>query len=230
MKSRRRVKQKPKASTNKIAVKTTERARPVLSKEWSELEQNGTLYRVAQLRLKCNALREDRDRLLAEIATLSNWTLADKFVVRMHQQGRRFTKVFQGKLDSLHKRVVKLDERIEETFQKIVDLGGSFVPQDVATERNNQGSTPAPASSLDPQTEGHAGYRDSLIRRHANLSNEDICRRLDLILAQHGGAPSLGLPEKWTEDCGVKTYTEAFKNSRTKNRVQKLIWKAKQSI
>jgi hypothetical protein len=71
--------------------------------------------------------------------------------------------------------------------------------------------------------------RDKLIRELRDLSNEDICRRLDGELGQREMAP-LGFPENWTKKYDVKSYLAAYRHRKCKALVQKSISVAKKSF
>ena len=230
MKSRRkRPKQKTSASKGRVPGNKVDDGVVVISKEWSELEQRGDLYRVAQLRIECRKLMADRENTWKELEQLGNWAFMDKFAVRMHHAGKSFTKHFERKLALVDQRRIKLDRKIRETIQKILDLDGSFVSPERGTGKKTEVRGSARVFNLNPRTGSDAAYRDALIRQYANLSNEDICGKLDLALGQSAAA-ARGLPERWAHKFGLNSYQDAYKDLRTKNLVQKLISKAKENI
>jgi len=65
--------------------------------------------------------------------------------------------------------------------------------------------------------------RDLFIRRMKNLSDEEICRTLDIDLAAPEGERSLGLPYSWDHNWGAKTYAAAYEHPECRNLVEKLI-------
>jgi hypothetical protein len=114
--------------------------------------------------------------------------------------------------------LVALDRQQREISERKRELTDEFV-------RQEEGLRPRrlpPGRRRDPLI--HA--RNTLIRTLKNLSDPEICRRLDGELPQHGG-PSLGLPENWSEKYGVNSYEQAYKHRDCRKLVQKLIAAAK---
>jgi hypothetical protein len=230
MKPKVRIRTKPKSAKAARILELENDLRPVVSREAIELERQGKLHRVAQLRLDCAKQVEERDNARAEMHKYGNRTWSDKFLIRMHREGKSPSKSLQRIFDDVHHRMVKHEVRIETIVQQIVDLGGSVVVPPLRTWDKSNDSSISRNISFERKTSGPASYRDSIIKRNQHLPNEALCRKLDLLLAQRGDDPSLGLPETWTEKHGVKTYLEAYQEPRTKGLVQALISKAKRDI
>jgi hypothetical protein len=68
--------------------------------------------------------------------------------------------------------------------------------------------------------------RDLIIKAHRNLSDAEICGKLDFCLCQRDSR-SLGMPASWEDTYHVRTYVEAYENEDLKPLVQKMISVAK---
>ena len=91
-----------------------------------------------------------------------------------------------------------------------------------------QGGSHPKRRSTGRRPDVYVEVRDRWIRRLRDHSDKEICRTLDLELAQ-SGRPPMGLPDSWTKNYGVGSYLAAYKNPNCKALVQKLISVAKKT-
>jgi hypothetical protein len=76
--------------------------------------------------------------------------------------------------------------------------------------------------------DAYVEVRNALIRRMKDRTAREICSALDLDLGRGGNAPPLGFPNNWFANYEVSSFKQAYKHSRCKNLVEKLISKAKE--
>jgi len=204
---------------------------PVVDSAYAELQQQGKLRRAVQMRVEARKLAAERDRLTAEILKCGDLAWVDKFVLRMLRQKKDVHKNLQRHFDELENRRRKAAIRARQIAQEVFELGLNvdIAPRPVEAKAEGVSIDSGDLGTGRNQNTS-AQFRDYLIRRYRNLSNEELCKRLDFELGLVPGQPSTGLPESWTKKCGVNTYVDAYKNPRCQNLVQKLISKAKQVI
>lgn len=137
----------------------------------------------------------------------------------------------QRRLGALDKRRRALVLRIRELAEQISDLGlpVDIRPQPVTVESGTALSGMQDVG-LGRNASVSAQYRDFVIRCHRQLSNEDLCKRLDFYLELVRDQAAIGLPENWSSRFGVNTYSEAYRNTKCRNLVQKLIAEAKREL
>jgi hypothetical protein len=71
--------------------------------------------------------------------------------------------------------------------------------------------------------------RDILIKKHRDRPDKEICRVIDDVLGPPGG-PTHGLPVRWMEMYGVRTFLQAYANKTLRPLVQKMISDAKKRV
>jgi hypothetical protein len=114
--------------------------------------------------------------------------------------------------------LVELEQQQTEIFRRKREITADLI----AVEEGN--SNPTQRSGRRPDF--YVELRDRWIRRLRDLSNEEICKRLDFDLAR-SDAPPFGFPESWKETYGVEGYLTAYQHRGCKQLVQRLISGAK---
>lgn len=212
----------------KTAGNTLDNGTLVVNREYEELEKSGKLARVLKLRQERLKMVADWRAVWAEISRCNTQDWTDKFALRMLRNRKKVYENLQRHFDGLDSSKSKLVVRLKEIFEEIADLGGSVMtPMELATDEV------ADALSISDEHTGRkvgtpAQFRDRIIRMYRNLSNEQLCKRLDFELDWQD--PPVGFPENWLAKYGVKNYSDAYKNPACKPLVQKLIAKAKQKL
>lgn len=71
--------------------------------------------------------------------------------------------------------------------------------------------------------------RDFAIKKHAHLSDPQICGMIDMDLQWRDG-PTVGLPQDWIESFNLRSFSEAYEDPDFRPLVQKMIAKAKKRV
>jgi hypothetical protein len=208
-------------------------AAPSVSGAYLQLAQKGLLQRVSKLRAEYSSLTSE----LAEIeksrhdCNEPNWL--EEYWRRISSKGRDFSKALSSHTKALEQRKTKTLARLDRVLAKIQEIevlapAGTFITLAIpvgsqAFLHTGQSLRPGPNMRVPVK------IRDETIRKYAHLSDREICRKLDAELIQ-SNSPPIGFPESWIEDYSVSTYVDAYDNPRCRNRVQKLISKAKKSV
>ena len=216
--------------TKKGSEDDSDLGRLVVNSEIAETERRGTLRKAVQLRMECRKLVAERDAVWAEIMKCDQaWV--DRFAMRLLRANKSVHENIQRHLDALDGRRRSLVVRIRKLAQQISDLGLMVdIRPDQVPPKTGGVSSYQHDAGLGRNSSGAAQYRDFLIRRYGQLSNEQLCRRLDFELVLVRDHDAIGLPETWSKKFGVKTYSDAYDNPKCKNLVQKLIAEAKREL
>lgn len=194
------------------------------SPDYAELQQKGTLKQAIQLRIELRKLAADAEIAGSEIRRCCTGAWTDKFALRMLQNGKNANDQLQHYFNVLEARRQKIILRMNTISATLLDMGAPFDPADRGAVQNRIGQSKPVDIDSGKNANGATLFRDFCIRRFADLSNEELCKRLDLELSLT--VPPLGLPKAWGK-YNVHTYTEAYKNPKTKNNFQKMVAKAK---
>ena len=195
--------------------------------------QEGKLNEFSRLREKFAGLDAEMQGIQKELTNCNDPRWLADFAKRALRSGKRFETALTRHAAQLERRksviAVKLGN-IRRAIGKHESSLGIGVSATLAT--------PTPFVTLSPaiRTQGsgpnanpQVQVRDQTIRKYQALPNRQICVKLDTELMQRG-APPIGFPVKWNEKFGVDSFASAYDDSRSRNLVQKLIWKAKESI
>lgn len=203
----------------------------VVAKEYEELERNGKLREVLQLRIHLRKLKTELEKVNAELMRCEEYAWIDKFAMRLLAAHKPVYANLQRHFEDLENRSRKLVVETETIFDKIVNMGGSVVAFPEADSSQSGPKSPLPLIPSSGRNEkASARFRDYTIQRHRDLPNKELSRKLDFELPQGGDQPSLGIPEGWTEKYGVRTYAQAYQHPQCRKLFQKLISKAKQGL
>src|SRR5580700_2337501 len=180
----------------------------VVNREYEELEKNGKLARVLELRRERPKLVAEWRAVWTEFSRCNTQDWTDKFALRMLRNRKKVYENLQRHFDGLESSKNRLVVRLREIFEQIANLGGSVMtPMDLATDGVAEVPPIPYERGVGRNASTPAGFRDQVIRWFSNLPNEQLCRRLDLELGWMN--PPVGFPEKWPTKFGVKTYWEA---------------------
>ena len=84
----------------------------------------------------------------------------------------------------------------------------------------------APMTSLVPRRvrkgDEYVAERNGVIDGHLDLPSQEICKLLDMHFSRDGQCPD-HLPKTWTLRYGARTFTDAYRDSKCRNLVQRLI-------
>jgi hypothetical protein len=141
----------------------------------------------------------------------------------------------------LPKRAARLEEvkskkssQLAQIEAQIRRIDPALLEIEVPAETDSSGASRA----IGPQENWAVAKRNQLIQKHARTkkSHLAICKALDLELAEFQDAPPIGVPQKWVQEFGNgwkekykrwNFYEAAYRDPRTKNRMQKMISVAK---
>jgi hypothetical protein len=206
---------------------------PSVSGHYIELEEQGKLEEL--LRLKTTWERLKRDLMVTddELGQFKNprWLL--DFYIRTRRRARRYGPTLKSEAARLERTKAKLTAELKALERQIVQMDPAIldIPSSQITGR------PDPPLAIGLDDNPHVLVRDLTIKKLAKSGiseDAEICKRLDSELMQRD-APPLGIPEAWVEEFGDEWkkkhgwnfYFAAYRHPRTKNRMQKMISKAK---
>jgi len=181
------------------------------------------------------ALRAELHDIEQELTNCNDPIWLAKLVVSARRAGKKFDTVLNVRAAQLEQRKSAIAVKLENSRRAIEELEKSL-PIGMGTSTTL--ATPAPSAMFSPapRFSGSAPnasvpvrLRDQTIQKYRTLPDRQICRKLDAELMQREGPP-VGLPESWQEDSAAASFTSAYDDLKIRNRVQKLIWKAKQSF
>lgn len=206
-----------------------------VSGAYLRLAQGGKLERFSQLQATFWKLRAELQSIEQELTNCNDPVWLAKFVTSVRRTGQKFETAFTLRVAQLEHRKSAMAAKLESIRQTIEKIGESIpigmgTSTALMTPAQLAMSSPAPrGSGSGPNANAAVQVRDQKIRQHRMLPNRQICLKLDAELMQSGGSP-LGFPESWKEDFGAHSFTSAYNDPKARNRVQKLIWKAKQAV
>jgi hypothetical protein len=215
-----------------------------ISGRYIELAEQGKLVDLVRL-------QKERERLALELNSINTkmllcndpiWLL--NFTIRASRKGGRYGDKLRKEVSRLEKEKGWRTERLAKVEEQIRELEPSLLQIPIVPAAS--GSAPArllPTPFLDVPNfrDHHALVRDFIIKRlcraRRNISDEEICAELDLELGD-GKAPPDGIPDAWVLKYGedwkrgntkspYSFYRAAYRDSRTKNSMQKMIATAK---
>jgi len=204
--------------------------RPVVGLGIAEMERRRTLRKAVVLRMECRKLVAERDAVWAELMKSNDVEWFDKFAMKMLRAKRSVHENLQSHFDVLDKRLRTLVVRIRELAQQVFDLGLTVDIRPRPVTAGTGTSSDLQGVGLGRNVNPAPGYRDFLIRSSGNLSNAQLCGRLDFYLDLARDQPAIGLPENWVTKFGVKKYSEAYEDPKCRALVQKLIAKVKHEL
>ena len=111
--------------------------------------------------------------------------------------------------------------RVVDRLQKLVHK----LPSDFQSI-NRSARQPAAVSH---NTNPFVAARDVVIMKYRRRSSREICEKLDSELGRQD-APTIGLPERWTAEYGVRTFLQAYKNDTLRPLVHKMICDSKKRL
>jgi hypothetical protein len=199
---------------------------PSVSGMFIDLEKRGLRRELAGLVLKWVNLQRQLGKTNSELEQINNPLWQAAYSGRVDRQRTDFEAEVKKRAQRLELRKKKRLTEIAEVEDRIQEIApGMKMPDLKATLPE---VAPADQGNRDPDV----SERDRLIRElaRAGRSNHDICVGLDFELEQSGDAPSRGLPDHWLMEYGIRTYLAAYEDKRTKNSMQKMIWKAKSHV
>ncbi len=195
--------------------------------------QEGKLNEFSRLREKFAGLDAEMQAIQKELTNCNDPRWLADFAKRALRSGRRFETALTRHAAQLERRkfviAVKLG-KIRRAIGKHESSLGIAVSATLATPTPFLTSSPAVRTQESgPNANPQVQVRDQTIRKYQALPNRRICVKLDTELMQRG-APPIGFPVKWKEKFGIDSFTSAYDDPKTRNLVQKLIWKAKVAV
>jgi hypothetical protein len=202
---------------------------PSISGAYIRLSQKGELQRLFALRKKLTQLESDFTNTLESIAACNNPNWLDEFARSKKNKGRFVTALTQHvvRLEDRKAKLLIQKNKVLRKIREISDQVPEAISNSLATPFVNRTLLEKiGAPEVGPNTNVPVLLRDFTIQKYANLSNPEICVKLDAELLQHEGLPN-GFPETWNEKFQVNTYVSAYQHENCRALVQKLISTAK---
>lgn len=196
-------------------------AAPSASGQYIALYESGRLEELIALLKRYAQISPELQNVEIQLADCNDRHWLQGFSQETNVAGKNFVQELRTLARRLEERKAQLlSEKLDLQKQiETLDPNAIAAPSTQAIA-NTLASSPGSVnqSKQDPKVR----VRDLTIYKYRMLSNLDICRRLDgeLMLREN---PPIGFPDSWIEDCGVRTYVEAYEHSQCRNRVQKLI-------
>jgi hypothetical protein len=203
---------------------------PSISGAYIRLSQKGKLQRLFHLRKKLTELESDFTNTLESISACNDPNWLDEFARTQKNKGRQFVTALTQHVARLEDRKTKLLVQKNKVLRKIHEITDQ-VPEAISNSLatpfvNRMLREKIGAPEVGPKTNVPALVRDLTIRKHAHLSNPEICVKLDAELIRRE-PPPWGFPESWNEKFHVDTYVAAYQHEKCRALVQKLISIAK---
>jgi hypothetical protein len=208
---------------------------PSVSGHYIELEEQGKHGELLRLQKERESLKRNLMITNVELSQFGNplWLL--DFYVRTSNQGRKFGSALNGEADQLERRKQKLNAELEAVEKQITRIDPLILT--IPLPQVAEIISPERLPTIGPDDDPFVLVRDYTIKKLVKRGISDdaeICKRLDSELMGRDAAP-LGIPETWVEKFGDEWrkkfgwnfYFAAYRDSRTKNRMQKMISKAK---
>jgi len=231
-----RTKQKPKEPTSTPNPESDwlDVTVPSVSGHYIELEERGKLAELLRLNKERELLKRHLMVTNDELTQFANRLWLLEFYVRTRARGRRFGSALKSEADRLERRKKELnaeldaiEKQIAQIDPLILDIPSPPVPEIPYLER------PPIGQDDDP----YILVRDYWIKKlsiRGVSDDEEICKNLDSELMVRN-APPVGIPptwidnfgEEWRTKYGWRFYYAAYRDPRTRNRMQKMISKAK---
>ncbi len=206
-----------------------------VSGAYIHLARAGKLEEFSRLQTTFWALRAELQDIEQKLTKCNDPVWLAKFVVSARRGRKKFETALTLHVAQLEQRKSAIAVTLENSLQAIERLEKSLpigmgTSTTLATPAPSAMFSPAPRfSGSGPNASVPVQLRDHTIQKYRTLPDRQICLKLDFELMQRGGPP-LGLPESWQEDSAATSFTSAYDDPKIRNRVQKLIWKAKQSF
>jgi hypothetical protein len=211
---------------------------PSLSGRYIQLEKEGKVEELLRLQEKRDKLRRDILIVTMDLGRFENQRWLLEFYIRTKNRGENYGRALKREADRLERQKVNLAAELDAIERKIARIDRVILaiePLPQGHEVSRSGRLPR----IEPGENAHILVRDYTIKKlsYERLSDQEICRRLDLELASRDAVP-LGIPsgwvdnyrEEWQEKYGWNFYLAAYEDTRTKNLMQKMISKAKKRI
>jgi hypothetical protein len=207
---------------------------PSVSGAYIKLDEEGKLGELLELQEKRDKLRQKQTVLSDQLSKFGDryWLL--EFFARTASRGKKYGPEIVREAARLESQRVQVNSELQEVEAQIsrIDPRMLSIPLPATTIRlSNRKATLPPPTARWPVI-----ARDHEIRRQAakGLSDKEICKALDFELAMKDGPP-VGIPEKWVEQFerewhkqyAWNFYSAAYATPATRNRMQKMISKAK---
>ncbi len=206
-----------------------------VSGKYLELEKQGKLEELLRLEQKREELQYDLAHTNAELSQINNQRWLLDFYFRARKRNECFGAKLERKAAQLEKRKARVSSEladIEGRISRIEPLLLQVQLPEYPEISSLVGKAPLRSRIDDP----YAAVRDLMIKHLSDKedSNEKICIELDAQLARRGDSP-MGIPDEWVDKFGPdwqkkhgwNFYLAAYKDSRTKSRMQAIISKAK---
>jgi hypothetical protein len=204
-----------------------------VSGAYLHLARAGEHEEFARLQMTFWTLRAQLQDIDQELTNRNNPIWLAKLVVSARRAGKKFDTVLRLRVAQLERRKSTTAAKLEhgrrkiEKLEKSLPIGNSTT---LATPMQPTMFSSAPRiSGSGPNANAAVQVRDQTIRKYKTLPNQQICLKLDAELIQSGASP-IRFPVSWQEDFAATSFISAYDDPRVRNRVQKLIWKAKQSF
>lgn len=203
---------------------------PTVSGFYIDLEKQGKLQELP-------GLLKRRDRLYREVAdaTAKLQNINNRGWLVAFRRGRA------NFVSDLRKRAARLEEVKSKTSSQLAEVESRIKwidPAALEIAVPVETSSSVASGDIGLQENWEVAKRNQLIQKLARTRKSDleICKALDLEFAEVQDAPPIGVPQKWVKEFGKgwkekynswNFYEAAYKDPRTKGRMQTMISKAK---
>ena len=204
-----------------------------MSGAYIHLARQGKLDDFSRLQTTFWELRAELQNIEQKLTKCNDPVWLANFAASARRVRKKFEAALASHVAQLEQRRSAIAVKLENSRRGIEKLEKSL-PIGMGTSTTL--ATPAPSamfstaprfSGSGPNASVPVQLRDQTIQKYRMLPDRQICLKLDAELIQSGGPP-VGLPVSWQEDFAAISFTSAYDDPRLRNRVQKLIWKAKQ--
>lgn len=206
---------------------------PSVSGHYIELERQGKLSELLELEQQRERLSLELILVNAELARFESPVWILNLGVRVRRAGKKLEPELRRVANQLDRRRNTAAAKLREVEGKIARIDPLILQQPAAVQHEPILAPPLETARSETKS---VLFRDWVIKVLAQKCESDaqVCKQLDLELASRD-APPIGIPESWNDDYGEEWrkkygwnfYQAAYDDKRTRNRIQKMIWKAK---
>ncbi len=210
---------------------------PSASGHYIDLEKQGKLEQLLKLQNKREQLQQELMITNAQLSKFENRLWLLQFYVGVRNRGGNFQSALNRAAQRLERRKEKWGTELAEIEEQISRIDPLILRIPIPAISDISSSTQM--WEIPDKRDQYVFLRDHEIKRLAKkgLSASKICGQLDLAFAAVD-RPPLGIPDKWVQEFGQewkkkyewKFYRAAYNDARTKNRMQKMISKAKKRL
>jgi hypothetical protein len=192
---------------------------PTVSGDFITMAQNGTLMAVSWM-------IQQRTRIAAELQQVENKLLACNNPPALASFAEWCARSNNDFGAELKKRAEKLEAKKCELKVELQEIDDKLAQENAVFEWT---LVPDFASliAISRPRDLDVAVRCLIINKNPGKSAFELCKILDAHL-RDGELPVGFFPDRWTRDCGVETFVDAYRHPACKNRVGKMIATLKQ--